>query len=146
MQSQGINFKIFKPSLAFVCCAKQTQIWKSHYIEACDHMTIQMFVAMALIIHFYENQYLLPTWSLKIEGVNEIDTSVSPDVEYFHSCHFAYHVIIAIILTITIVIGLPLLHRVKPLFLTFKIYFVKIKPTYTLLLIIWYIVLWSLYL
>ena len=56
----------------------------------------------------------------------EVYTYLSPDVEYFHGRHLAY-VIIAIIFTITVVVGLPLLLFLEP-FLNSKINFVKIKP------------------
>ena len=50
----------------------------------------------------------------------------SPDVEYFNGRHLGY-VIVALILTITIVIGFPLLLLLEP-FLNSKINFFKIKP------------------
>ena len=64
--------------------------------------------------------------SLTFENISKIYTYLSPDIEYFHGRHLVY-VIMAIILTITIVIGLPLLLLLEP-FLNSKINFVKIKP------------------
>ena len=58
--------------------------------------------------------------------VDEVYTYVSPDIEYFHGRHLAY-VIVAILLIIVIVIGLPLLLGLEP-FLNSKINFVKVKP------------------
>ena len=69
---------------------------------------------------------LLLMRSLTFEGIDEVYTYLSPDVEYFHGRHLAY-VIMAIIFTITVVIGLPLLLFLEP-FLNSKINFVKIKP------------------
>ena len=51
---------------------------------------------------------------------------VSPDIEYFHGRHLAY-VIVAMLFTIVIVSGLPLLLSLEP-FLNSKINFIKIKP------------------
>ena len=53
-------------------------------------------------------------------------THLSPDIEYFHGCHLAYG-IVALLCTITIVVGLPLLLIFEP-FLNHKINFAKIKP------------------
>ena len=53
-------------------------------------------------------------------------TYVSPDVEYFHGRHLVYG-IVAVLFTIVIVIGLPLLLTFEP-FLNAKINFTKIKP------------------
>ena len=58
--------------------------------------------------------------------VDKAYTYVSPDIEYFHGRHLAY-AIVAMIFTIVIVIGLPLLLALEP-FLNSKINFVKIKP------------------
>ena len=51
---------------------------------------------------------------------------VSPDIEYFHGCHLAY-AIVAMLFTMVIVIGLPLLLALEP-FLNSKINFIKVKP------------------
>ena len=58
--------------------------------------------------------------------VDKAYTYVSPDIEYFHGRHLAY-AIVAVLFTIIIVIGLPLLLALEP-FLNSKINFVKIKP------------------
>ena len=58
--------------------------------------------------------------------IDKVYTYLSPDIEYFHGRHLVY-VIVAIIFTIVIVIGLPLLLLLEP-FLNSKINFVKIKP------------------
>ena len=69
---------------------------------------------------------LLLMRSLTFEGISNIYTYLSPDVEYFHGRHLAY-VTMAITFTITVVTGLPLLLLLEP-FLNSKINFVKIKP------------------
>ena len=63
---------------------------------------------------------------LIFNDVDEVYTYVSPDVEYFHGRHLVY-AIVAMLFTIVIVIGLPLLLALEP-FLNSKINFVKIKP------------------
>ena len=63
---------------------------------------------------------------LTFMDVDTIYTYLSPDIKYFHGRHLAY-AIVAIILTIVIVIGLPLLLLLEP-FLNSKINFIKIKP------------------
>jgi len=59
-------------------------------------------------------------------NVNKIFTYLSPDIEYFHGRHLAYS-IAAVLITITIVIGLPFLLLFEPL-LNRKINFTRIKP------------------
>ena len=63
---------------------------------------------------------------LIFQDVDKIYTYLSPDVQYFHGRHLAY-AIVAIICTLIIVIGLPLLLALEP-FLNSKINFVKVKP------------------
>ena len=63
---------------------------------------------------------------LIFQDVDHIFTYVSPDVEYFHGRHLAY-AIVAIIFTVIVVLGLPLLLALEP-FVNSKINFVKIKP------------------
>ena len=69
---------------------------------------------------------LLLMRSLTFLTVDKIYTYLSPDIEYLHGRHLVYG-IIAILFTITIVIGLPFLLLFEP-FLNRKINFVKIKP------------------
>ena len=59
-------------------------------------------------------------------GVNKLYSYVSPDIEYFHGRHLAYGMI-ALLCTIVVVVGLPLLLLLEPL-LNRKINFIKIKP------------------
>ena len=69
---------------------------------------------------------LLLMRSLMFHGIDKIYTYLSPDIEYFHGRHLAYG-IVALLCTITIVVGLPLLLILEP-FLNRKINFAKIKP------------------
>ena len=63
---------------------------------------------------------------LTFHDVDKVYTFLSPDIEYFHGRHLAY-VIVAVLFTVVIVIGLPLLLALEP-FLNSKINFVKVKP------------------
>ena len=63
---------------------------------------------------------------LIFHDVDKVYTYVSPNIEYLHGRHLAY-AIVAMLFTILIVIGLPLLLGLEP-FLNSKINFVKIKP------------------
>ena len=58
--------------------------------------------------------------------VDKLYTYVSPNIEYFHGRHLVY-TIVAVLFTIVIVIGLPLVLALEP-FLNSKINVVKIKP------------------
>ena len=69
---------------------------------------------------------LLLMRSLKFHEIDKVYTYLSPDIEYFHGRHLAYG-IVALLCTVTIVIGLPLLLTLEPL-LNHKINFIKIKP------------------
>ena len=69
---------------------------------------------------------LLLVRAITFTGVGQIYSYLSPDIEYFHGRHLVY-VLIAIIIGIIIVIGLPLLLLLEP-FLNSKINFIKIKP------------------
>ena len=69
---------------------------------------------------------LLLIRSLRFHEIDEIYTYLSPDIEYFHGRHSAYGTV-ALLCTVTIVIGLPLLLTLEPL-LNRRINFVKIKP------------------
>ena len=69
---------------------------------------------------------LLILQPLKFLDVGKVYTYLSPEIQYFHGRHLAYG-LVAIICTIVIAIGLPLLLLAEP-FLNSKISFVKIKP------------------
>ena len=63
---------------------------------------------------------------LEFHRIDRVYTYLSPDIEYFHGRHLAYG-IVALLGTVSIVIGLPLLLTFEP-FLNHKINFIKIKP------------------
>ena len=69
---------------------------------------------------------LLLMRSLTFHGIDKVYTYLSPDIEYFYDRHLAYG-IVALLCTVTIVFGLPLLLILEP-FLNRKINFIKIKP------------------
>ena len=50
---------------------------------------------------------------LKFNGIDEVYAYLSPDIEYFHDRHLAYG-IVALLCTVSIVIGLPLLLTLEP--------------------------------
>ena len=69
---------------------------------------------------------LLLMRSLKFLDIDKVYTYPSPHIEYLHGRHLAY-AIVAMLCTVSIVIGLPLLLTLEP-FLNHKINFIKIKP------------------
>ena len=69
---------------------------------------------------------LLLLRSLTFHNVDKVYSYLSPDIEYFQGRHLPYG-IIAILCTLVIVIGLPLLLLLEP-FLNCKINFTRIKP------------------
>ncbi|XP_065892258.1 uncharacterized protein [Dysidea avara] len=69
---------------------------------------------------------LLLLRSLTFHNVDKVYTYLSPDIEYFHGRHLPY-VIAAILCTLVIVVGLPLLLLLEP-FLNHRINFTRIKP------------------
>ena len=69
---------------------------------------------------------LLLMRSLSFHGIDKVYSYLSPDIEYFHGRHLAYG-IVALLCTVTIALGLPLLLILEP-FLNGKINFTKIKP------------------
>ena len=69
---------------------------------------------------------LLLMRSLTFADVDDVYTYLSPDIQYFYGRHLAYG-IIAFMLALLIVIGLPLLLLLEP-FLNGKINFFRIKP------------------
>ena len=63
---------------------------------------------------------------LTFHNIDKVYTYLSPDIEYFHGRHLPY-VIAAILCTLVIVVGLPLLLLLER-FLNHKINFTRIKP------------------
>ena len=86
------------------------------------------FICFLLLLSYTSvaSTSLLLTRPLKFHNIDKIYTYLSPDIEYFHGRHLSY-IILAIIFTIVIVIGFPLLLLLEP-FLNSKINLVKIKP------------------
>ena len=69
---------------------------------------------------------LLLLRSLTFDNIDKIYTYLSPEIEYFHGHHLPYF-IVAVLCTLVIVIGLPLLLLLEP-FLNCKINFTRFKP------------------
>ncbi|XP_065893750.1 uncharacterized protein [Dysidea avara] len=69
---------------------------------------------------------LLLLSSLTFDNVDKVYTYLSPDIEYCHGRHLPYF-IVAVLCTLVIVFGLPLLLLLEP-FLNHKINFIRIKP------------------
>ena len=63
---------------------------------------------------------------LYFDGIDEVYTYPSPDIEYFHDRHLVYG-IVALLFMIFVASGLPLLLTLEP-FLNHKFNFTKIKP------------------
>jgi len=63
---------------------------------------------------------------LIFDNVDKIYTYLSPDIEYCHGRHLPYF-IVAVLCTLVIVIGLPILLLLEP-FLNHRINFTRIKP------------------
>ena len=69
---------------------------------------------------------LLLIRTLTFHEIDTIYSYLSPDIEYFHGRHLAYG-IVALLCTVTIVIGLPFLLTIHP-FINHKVNFTRIKP------------------
>ena len=69
---------------------------------------------------------LLLIRAIRFVNVDELYTYLSPDIEYFHGRHLIYG-LVAILIGLVIVIGLPLLLSLEP-FVNRKINFIRIKP------------------
>ena len=86
------------------------------------------FVCFLLLLSYTSvvTTSLLLMRPLKFTDIDEVYTYLSPDIEYCHGRHLVY-MIVAMISTLAVVIGLPLLLLLEP-FLNSKINFIKIKP------------------
>ena len=100
----------------------------SHRISSLLSRAIFPVICVLLLLSYTSvtTTSLLLLKYLKFSDVTKVYTQLSPDTEYFHGRHLAYG-IIAILCTITVVIGLPLLLLLEP-FINHKINFTKIKP------------------
>ena len=101
---------------------------RSHRVSSFISRGIINFICLILLLSYTSvaTTSLLLMRSLTFVDVDKVYTYLSPDIEYFHGRHLAY-VLVAILFTIVIVIGLPLLLLLEP-FLNSKINFIKIKP------------------
>ena len=101
---------------------------KSQRVSAIISRGIIHVICLLLLLSYTSmtSTSLLLIRSLRFHGIDKVYTYLSPDIEYFHGRHLAYG-IVALVCTVTIVIGLPLLLTLEP-FLNHKINFIKIKP------------------
>ena len=101
---------------------------KSRRISAIISRGIIHVICLLLLLSYTSmaSTSLLLIRLLSFHGIDKVYTYLSPDIEYFHGRHLAYG-IVALLCTVTIVIGLPLLLTLEP-FLNHKINFIKIKP------------------
>ena len=93
--------------------------WAARHTTVCLDLLLLSYTSVA-------TTSLLLLRSLTFQNVDKVYTYLSPDIEYFHDRHLPY-AIIAILCTLVIVIGLPLLLLLEP-FLNRKINFTRIKP------------------
>ena len=100
----------------------------SHRISSLLSKAIIRVICFLLLLSYTSvtTTSLLLLKYLKFSDVTKIYAYLSPDSEYFHGRHLAYGMI-AILCTITVVLGLPLLLFLEP-FINHKINFTKIKP------------------
>ena len=101
---------------------------KSQRLSAIISRGIIHVICLLLLLSYTSmaSTSLLLIRSLSFHGIDKVYTYLSPDIEYFHGRHLAYG-IVALLCTVTIVIGLPLLLTLEP-FLNHKINLIKIKP------------------
>ena len=115
-------------ALAFILIMITLLAKCSHRISSLLSKAIIRVICFLLLLSYTSvtTTSLLLLKYLKFSDVTKVYTYLSPDTEYFHGRHLAYG-IIAILCTITVVIGLPLLLLLEP-FINHKINFTKIKP------------------
>ena len=101
---------------------------KSRRVSLFVSKGIISFICFLLLLSYTSvaSTSLLFMRPLTFEGIDKVYTYLSPDIEYFHVRHLAYATV-ALVLTIIIAIGFPLLLILEP-FLNSKINFIKIKP------------------
>ena len=101
---------------------------KSQRVSAIISRGIIHVICLLLLLSYTSmaSTSLLLIRSLRFHGIDKVYSYLSPDIEYFHGRHLAYG-IVALLCTVTIVIGLPLLLTLEP-FVNHKINFIKIKP------------------
>ena len=101
---------------------------RSHRVSSFFSRDVIQFICFLLLLSYTSvaTTSVMLLRPLIFSDIDEVYTFLSPDIQYFHGRHIVY-VITAIVFTITIVIGLPVLLLLEPL-LSKKINFVKIKP------------------
>ena len=101
---------------------------RSHRVSSFVSKGIIPFICFLLLLSYTSvaSTSLLLMRPLRFVDIDKVYTYLSPDFEYFHGRHLVY-ALVALIFTITIVIGFPLLLLLEP-FLNSKINFIKIKP------------------
>ena len=100
----------------------------SHRFSLFVSRGIIQFICFLLLLSYTSvaSTSLLLMQPMEFEDIDKTYTYLSPDIKYFHKRHLAY-AIVAVILTILIVIGFPLLLLTEP-FLNSRVNFVKVKP------------------
>ena len=85
-------------------------------------------ICLLLLLSYFSiaSTTLLLVRGLTFTNVDKVYSYLSPDIEYFRGRHLVYG-LMAILIGLVIVIGLPLLLLLEP-FLNSKINFIKIKP------------------
>ena len=101
---------------------------KSRRVSAIISRGIIHVICLLLLLSYTSmtSTSLLLIRSMRFHGIDKVYTYLSPDIEYFYGRHLAYG-IVALLCTVVIVIGLPLLLTFEP-FLNHKINFIRIKP------------------
>ena len=110
--------------LAVITCLAR----KSRRLSSFISRGIIPFICFLLLLSYTSvaTTSLLLIRPLTFHNVDKIYTYLSPDIEYFYGRHLVYGVV-AVLVTIMIAIGLPLLLLFEP-FLSRKINFIRIKP------------------
>ena len=109
--------------VSIICLAR-----KSRRLSFFIRRGIIRFICFLLLLSYTSvaTTSLLLLRPLTFHNVDKTYTYLSPNIEYFHGRHLVYG-IVAVLLIIVIVIGLPFLLLFEPL-LNRKINFVKLKP------------------
>ena len=127
IDQQFIHF-VHPVAISFILIMISTLARRSRRVSTFISRGIIPFICFILLQSYTSvaTTSLLLMQSLTFMDIDKVYTYLSPDIEYFHGRHLAY-VIVAVLFTIVIVIGFPLLLLLEP-FLNSKINFIKIKP------------------
>jgi len=110
--------------VAVICVSTRVSYKLSSFVSR-GIIHVICFLLLLMYTSVAETSLLLLR-SLTFNNIDKVYTYLSPDVEYFHGRHLPY-VLIAILCTLIIVVGLPLLLLLEP-YLNQKINFITIKP------------------